>query len=150
MRDLNREEMNMGKAIPYADVENAFMFASMGPVCSHSAILCRDTGQFYYTSDMGDSDELPDDVDDAEKYIELPHKNDLDLGKKLALDFAAEQLAADFDHVADIFRRKGAYARFKDLLEQRGLLDAWHKYETERSDSALRQWCADNGIEITE
>ncbi len=34
----------MGTAIPLDDIENAFLFASMGPPCSTSAIFCRETG----------------------------------------------------------------------------------------------------------
>ena len=141
--------MKMGKSIPFSDIENAFMFASMGPSCSHSAILCLDTGEFYYLSELGDSDQLPEDVDDPERYIEIPHKNDLDLGKTLVFNFVEQHLPGDLDDVANMFRRKGAYARFNDLLERRGVLDKWHKIKDQQSDSALRQWCTDNGIEIT-
>ena len=50
-------------------------------------------------------------------------KNDLDLGSRLALRFADQHLPEKAaDKVYDIFRRKGAYARFKDLLESLGIL----------------------------
>ena len=45
--------------IQYADIENAFTFVSMGQMYMNSAYLCRETGQIFYTTEMGESDELP-------------------------------------------------------------------------------------------
>jgi hypothetical protein len=81
------------------------------------------SGEMYYVSELGDSDELPDDIDDDETYVSIPHKNDLDLGKRLVMDFVAEFCSEDLQKVHDIFRRKGAYSRYKELLETKGLLD---------------------------
>jgi len=55
----------------------------MGSMYENQTILCKETGEICYISEMGDSDDLPDDVDESEKYIEIPHKNELDLGKNL-------------------------------------------------------------------
>ena len=130
------------------DIENAYLFVSMSPEFSNSAIICKDTGEIYYVSEMGDSDDLPDDIDDSDKYIEIPHKNGLDLGKNLVFEFVSECMPDGYDDVVSIFRRKGAYSRFKELLDNRGLLDKWYRYEDERQKAALRQWCEDNDIEV--
>lgn len=131
----------------FDDIEDAFLFVSMAPQFTHSAILCKDTGKIYYVSEFGDSDELPEDLDD-DTCIEIPHKNELGLGKRLVRDFVSQNLPDDLGEVNQIFRRKGAYARYKELLERRGLLDDWHSYENKRTESALREWCAENNIEI--
>jgi len=47
-------------------------------------------------------DELPDDVGDSEKYLQIPDKRELDLGKPLALDFARQFLPNDFDEVRSL------------------------------------------------
>jgi hypothetical protein len=132
----------------FQDIENAFMFVSTAPQFENSAILSKETGEIYYVSGIGDSDELPDDVEDADKYIEIPHKNDLDLGKALVLEFVSEYLPGDFQEVTRIFNRKGAYARFKQLLESKGMLDQWYAYEESKQEAALREWCTENGIEV--
>jgi hypothetical protein len=75
-------------AILFDDIENAFLFVSMDQKFIHNAYLCKKTGQIFYTSELGDSDKLPDDIDDTEKYITIPHKNDLNLGKALVFDFS--------------------------------------------------------------
>lgn len=114
----------------------------------NNAYLCRETGQIFYTSEMGDSDDLPEDIDDVEKYIAIPHKNDLDLGKALVFEFVSEYLPEELERVYSIFRRKGAYSRFKDLLASKGALEDWYKFEDQRQKDALKRWCRDNGIEI--
>src|SRR5882724_7655288 len=86
----------------------------------HEAFLCRQTGKTYWRSEFSDldelEDELPDDIEDDEKYIAIPDKQELGLGKPLALDFAREFLSDDFDEVRYMFSRRGAYKKFRALL----------------------------------
>jgi hypothetical protein len=78
--------------ISFDDIENAFFFVSMDQQGMHNAYLCKETGQIFYTSEIGDSDELPEDVEDPDKYITIPHKNDLELGKNLVIEFTSKYL----------------------------------------------------------
>ncbi len=134
--------------IKFSDIENAFFFVSMDQMYMHNAIICKDTGKIFYTSEMGDSDELPEDIDDPEKYISIPHKNELDLGKTLVIEFTSKYLPKELDKVYSIFRHKGAYSRYKDLLERNGALEDWYRFENERQEVALKEWCRKNNIEI--
>ena len=135
-------------AVSFDDIENAFFFVSMDQEFMHNAYLCKETGEIFYTSEMGDSEELPEDIDDPEKYIVIPHKNELDLGKALVIEFTSEYLPEELDRVYSIFRRKGAYSRYKDLLESKGVLEEWYKFENERQKVVLKEWCRENNIEI--
>jgi mannose-6-phosphate isomerase-like protein (cupin superfamily) len=116
------------------------------------AFLDRETGKTYLVSDAIDMDEaleeLPDDLD-SERYLEIPRRSELDLGKPLVLAFVAERLPGELDRVEGMFRRRGAYRRYKDLLEERGLLDAWHAFEEQAEKRALVEWCQEQGIEVT-
>lgn len=132
----------------FDELLDAFEFVSAGQPMEHEAYLCVTTGVIHYQSELGDDEPLPDDIDDAEKYIAIPHKNDLDLGKSLVLDFAGAVLPDALAEVEKIFRHKGAYARFKNLLEHCGMLQQWYEYEEKSKQEALRQWCHDSGIEI--
>jgi len=76
--------------ISFDDIEAAFLFVSMDQQGMHNAYLCKATGQIFYTSEIGDSDELPEDVEDRDKYITIPHKNDLELGKALVIEFTSK------------------------------------------------------------
>jgi hypothetical protein len=60
---------------------------------------------------MGDADEIPEEVWELDSVVEIPHKNDLELGRNLVFVFAESLTPDDYDHVRDIFRRKGAYYR---------------------------------------
>ena len=134
--------------ISFDDIENAFFFVSMDQQNMHNAYLCKESGQIFYTSEIGDSDELPEEIDDLDKYIAIPHKNDLELGKALVIEFTSEYLPKELERVYSIFRHKGAYSRYKELLERKGFLDEWYKYENERQKMALKEWCIENDIEI--
>ncbi|WP_375310905.1 hypothetical protein WHZ77_27905 [Bradyrhizobium sp. A5] len=116
------------------------------------AFVCRQTGNIHYQTDFIDGselkDELPEDIDDEDKYIPLPDKRELGLGKPLVLDFAREFLPNDFDDARYFFSKRGAYPKFKALLARRGAIDRWHVFEAKATEQALRDWCALNEIEI--
>src|SRR5258708_28568690 len=105
--------------VSFTELLDAFEFVSFDGISEHQASLCIATGKIYWHAEFGDEDqfdELPDDIEDGEKYIAIPHKRDLDLGKPLVLDFVRECLPDDFDEVRYIFSKRGADANFKALL----------------------------------
>ena len=135
--------------VSFSDLQLAFEFVSGGGMGENEAYLDRQSGKIYWHSEFGDNDEeLPEDIDD-EKYISIPHKRELDLGKPLVLDFALEFLPDDYNEVRDIFSRRGAYRRYKDLLVRRGVLDLWYDFSDKAEEAALRQWCAEKGIDLS-
>jgi len=137
-------------AVSFSDLRLAFEFASSGGMGEKEAYLDRQSGKIYWHSESGDNDEeLSDDIAD-EKYISIPDKRELDLGKPLVLDFAREFLPVDYDEVRHIFNRRGAYRRYKDLLVRRGALERWYDFSNKSEERALREWCAENGIELSE
>ena len=104
--------------VKYDDLSAAFDFVSFAAPFEHRAFVSLDTGAIHWISETSplDEEELPDDLEESDRYLPIPHKNDLDLGNNLALRFAEEQLPNRYADVADFFRRRGAYARFKELL----------------------------------
>ena len=135
--------------ISFSDLQLAFEFVSSGGMGENEAYLDRQSGKIYWHSEFGDNDEeLPDDID-AEKYIAIPDKIELDLGKPLVLDFTREFLPDDYGEVCQIFSRSGAYRRYKDLLMRRGALERWYDFSNKAEEAALREWCAENGIDLS-
>lgn len=133
------------------EIWEAFEFVCAGSLGEHQAFLCKQSGKLYCHSELCDDlDILPDDIDNSEKFVPIPDKRDLDLGKPLALDFTRHFLPGDFDDVRGFFSRRGAYARFKDLLGRRGALDQWYDFEAKAEERALRMWCDLNSIEVTD
>jgi len=134
--------------IKFSDIEDAFFFVSSDSYGMHTALLNKDTGQLYYRSEMGDLDEIDDDLD-LNNCIAIPHKNDLDLGQELVFEFVKNHLVDEYDRVRQIFKKRGAYGNFKSLLESRGMLQDWFDFENQQEKRALRQWCEEHGIEIS-
>jgi uncharacterized protein UPF0158 len=136
-------------SISFLDLRLAFEFVSSGGMGENEAYLDRKSGKIYWHSEFGDNgEESPDDIDD-EKYIAIPDKVELDLGKPLVLDFAREFLPDDYGEVCHIFSRRGAYRRYKDLLVRRGALERWYGFSNKAEEKALREWCAENGIDLS-
>ena len=114
------------------------------------AFIGLENGKLYVRSSAIDWEEpLPEDLDTG-PYLMLPDKRDLDLGRQLAIDFAAEYLREDLDEVYAMFRKRGAYRNFRWLLEERDVLPQWYDYEARETERQLRQWCADQGIELVD
>ena len=133
----------------FSDIEFAFDSVSFQAESSCTAFLSRDTGKFYYLDDgAGVYDELPDDFETSDAYIEIPHKNDLDLGTRLVHRFINESAPEHSNEVREIFSRKGAYSRYRDFLDRNGLCDSWHEFEQNEITKTLKQWCDENEIDL--
>jgi hypothetical protein len=138
-------------AVRFQEILDAVEAVSSGHLGENSAYLCKQSGQIYWQFGNDDaSEELPDDIDDGEKYVQIPDKRELDLGKPLALAFAGEFMPEDFDKVRQIFSRRGAYARFNDLLDHRRMRQQWFNYRDKAEIEAVRAWCVDNSIEVVD
>jgi len=136
--------------VKFGDIEEAVMFVSYGMYGDHCAMLCKRTGEICWSSEASDMDEIPEEAYGSEDWIDIPHKNDLDLGRDLAFEFIAQHLPSEQERVQHIFRRRGAYSRYKDFLESKGMLQAWYDFENEQTKQAIIDWCQDNDITVTD
>ena len=135
-------------SIRFDDLLDAFDWVSADPT-QNSAYVSRRTGLVHWDSEtMELDDELPEDIEDASVYVALPCKSDLDLGRDLAQRFTQANIPQANAQVAAFFHHRGAYGKFKNLLERQGLLDAWHAYEAGEVESALRAWAAEQGLTV--
>ena len=132
----------------YDDLSLAFCFVSSAGPMNNQAYVSLDTGAICWVSESNpiEEDEPPDDLETSDRYIAIPHKNELDLGNDLVFRFVEGRLPDRYADVVAIFRRRGAYARFKGLLAAERCLDEWHAFEAEATERALREWCEENGV----
>jgi Uncharacterised protein family (UPF0158) len=131
-------------------LEDAMEWAS-SDLTDNEAYICRQTGKIYWIAGdpgMIDEEEIPEDIHDGDKYLPVPDKRNLDLGNQLAFDFTAQYLAQHYDDVRDMFRRQGAYRRFKDFLERKDMLEKWYTYSDEQAANALGEWCEKEGLSL--
>ena len=83
----------MPVSVDWTELQQTFEFVSLGQPYEHEAVLCRKTGKFLWNTDVDEDIEAwPDDADDEEKYLSIPHKKELDLGTPLVFAFAEQFL----------------------------------------------------------
>ena len=138
--------------ISYADIEAALDWSSSAGPYENQALICRRTGRVYLQSMHGDFEEegLPEDIEDGTLYLAVPHKNDLNLGRELVFQFVETEAPEVEAQVGAAFRQRGAYSKFKSVLEKSGLLQRWYEYEAAATRSALKQWAQENGLVVVE
>jgi len=133
------------------ELESAVMFVSSNGGYDNEAYLNRGTGQIFYNSALdGPDEDLPDDIADKKKYVSIPSERDLDLGMRLWIDFFREHAPDLYREACGISGRPKAYARLRDLMERSGLVEKWYNFKQAALDEALKEWCADHELEISE
>lgn len=139
-------------SIRYFDLEAAFEWASTDAGFALRAYISKTDGRTYHTgADYRPPDEkLPEDLDDPQQYWSVPNKRDLDLGNRLALRYVEQALPEDLEDVYDFFRHRGAWGRFRDLIERRGHLKAWYAFSENATRSALLEWAKEEGLQVIE
>lgn len=131
------------------DLEMALEFVSGDPGFGAEAYIDMVSGQIYYVGD-GVDEFVPDDIGNPEKYIAVPTKRDLGLGRDTVLSFATEKLPEDYDRISAYFRHRGAFSKFRSRMEQIGALDKWYAYEQAAIKQSLKDWCDENSVEYIE
>src|SRR6266403_4323965 len=91
-----RRHVLAGRSMPasFQEILLAFEFVGSSNVGMHEVFLCRRTGKIYWRSEISDLDELnnelPDDVEDDEKYAAIPDRRELGLCKPMVWGFGRE------------------------------------------------------------
>ncbi len=134
----------------YDDIESAFYYVSSAGYGVNSAYLDVKTGDIFYRSELTGTNELDDEDTGADPLIAVPHKNDLDLSQSLVFEFVEDNLPDAYEKVRYIFRKRGAYSRYKEMLSSMGMLEAWHRFEQARMEKVLRSWCEQNEVPLAD
>jgi hypothetical protein len=138
-------------AVECAELVDAFEFANFGGAEDFAAYIHLDTGVVYCITGQPDLDtEVPDDIAESDRYLALPDKKMLGLGSRLVFEFTEREMEDSYDTVRQIFQRRGAYGRFKDLLHEKGMVEKWYAFEQSATEQALRDWCEENELEVIE
>jgi len=108
-------------AVKFDDISLAFDFVSSAAPMEHGAYISLETGQIYWMSEFTSSmdEEVPDDFETSDRYVAIPHKNDLNLGRDLAFRFVAEHLPGRYGDVRACFRSKGLTRSSSNCLTRR-------------------------------
>jgi hypothetical protein len=77
-------------AVNVNDLSDAFEFVSAGDgIDIVEAYISLDTGKIYWVSDaVPEEEEIPEDLQTSDRYIEVPERRQFDLGSRLVFRFA--------------------------------------------------------------
>jgi len=64
-----------------SDLEDAFIFVGGASIGERTAMINRQTGEVLLRSELSDLDEIPEEAIESEAWLEVPHKNELGLGR---------------------------------------------------------------------
>lgn len=136
-------------SVNYEDLEMAVHFVSSGYLVNAMACVSRQTGKILWKSDDGTTeDSIPDDIDNPDLYAFVPSQRDLELGKRLVLKFVSNEMPEKYEEVFSVFRRKGAYSKFKVLLDRAGKLEKWYQFEQSALETAIVNWAENEGFSV--
>ena len=136
--------------IKFREIEDAFYYVNSGRPFENMAIVRLGSGRVFFESCMLGEREGTDEDWEADDAVSIPHKNDLDMGSELVDTFVVKEYPEGANAVRQIFSRRGAYGRYKEYLDSKGLLKKWYDFEEESLSKALRDWCKENKIVVTD
>jgi len=93
---------------------------------------------------------LPKGVHNTKRYLRVPTKKELDLGRDDALAFTEQHAPQLLERAEYIFHAAGAFDRFKHLMREHGLLDAWYAYQDQRLWEELETWAEIHDLRLSE
>jgi hypothetical protein len=120
------------------DLLDALEYVSSVVTVEACAYVSRDTGSIYFVGNDKPEEAAPEDLESSDRYVAVPSKQELDLGKRVALRFAEAHLPEHYSTIRSIFSHPRAYGQFKELLEERGQLAAWYEFENNAQRETLR------------
>ena len=117
-----------------------------------TALVARATGMIHLLNDdyMDEEAPLPADGGGADAdaaYVAVPPASTLGIGDPLVLRFAAAHLAGDQAAIRDLMRAQDTDG-FDRLLAERGATEAWQRFRTEETRTALLRWCDEHGLQL--
>lgn len=130
----------------YDTIDDAFHYVSDASPGERRAVVHRVTGQVFLASLKASYDERPAGAETDPDYVAIPHRQELDPGKPLVLEFIRSHCPAELGRVEALFARPGAFRNVKDLLRRLHLLESWQVFEGQRIEALLRQWCVARGL----
>ena len=112
------------------------------------ALVSRESGMIHLLNDeyMDEEAPLPADLEGDDRYVVVPPAGSLGIGDQLVFRFATAHLAGDQHTVRELFDADDADG-FERLLEERGASDAWKRFRKEETETALRRWCDEHGLQ---
>jgi hypothetical protein len=141
----------MTTSISLAELEDAVQY--MAHFSGSVILLDLSTGNCVYDTKDTDTSQMlniPDPVTgetSRQRYIPVPDKYQLNIGRSLVLSFCREHFADDYHEIFHRFKHANAYKWWRIFLDKHGAIQIWQEYRNRRTKEALIKWCDEQQIE---
>ena len=107
------------------------------------------TGELeYFNREQENPNDLDiDEIDEDENVVALPSKYSID-DYGIMKDFMfAQKDKKIHDAIYDSIHQKGAFRKFRQVVEQYGILQKWYEFKDKEYEDIVKEWCEKNGLE---
>ena len=107
------------------------------------------TGELeYFNSEQENPNDFDiDEIDEDENFVALPSKYSID-DYGIMKDFMfAQKDKKIHDAIYDAIHQKGAFRKFRQVVEQTGILQKWYEFRNKEYEDIVKEWCETNGLE---
>lgn len=85
-------------------------------------------------------------IQTTDHFVELPNKSDInsyDIMEQFCLEYPNRRIS---EKLSVAIKGKGAFRRFKDMLDDLGIRDEWNRFEHQQLEDIAVEWLEDEGI----
>jgi hypothetical protein len=87
-------------------------------------------------------------LENQDDYLSLPEKYDFNEYRIIEKFIARVIIPKQSEMLSQSIHGKGAFRRFKAMLENLGLVDEWYKYRGQKLRDFVEFWCRENKIDF--
>ena len=121
---------------------------------NYTYFLDLETGESVFLADeliTGlDNEGLEDEIEESpERYLRLPTKFEIH-EYHIMEEFIWTLKGEKADKLERAIRGRGAFRRFKDMVDRMGILQRWYDFQSEYYRKLAAQWCQEHGLEYEE
>ena len=87
-------------------------------------------------------------LENQDDYLSLPEKYDFNEYRIIEKFIARVDIPKQSDMLYQSIQGKGAFKRFKIMLERLGVVGEWYKYRDEKLREFVEFWCQENNIDF--
>ena len=87
-------------------------------------------------------------LENQDDYIPLPEKYDFNEYRIIEKFIVSVATSKQSEMLSQSIHGKGAFRRFKTVLEKLGLVDEWYKYRGQKLRGFVEFWCKENKIDF--
>ena len=97
-----------------------------------------------------DNEGLENEIEDnPERFLRLPTKFEIH-EYNIMEEFIQTLKGEDADKLEQVIQGRGAFRRFKDMVNRRGITKQWYDFQADYYRNLAIAWCQEHGIEYVE